>query len=70
MEHLGRSILKREQPETSTDVFRLFFRVVALHGFYGAKLLLDLTEIMVDDVDQMKLVRFVDELQDATILQS
>ena len=70
MEYLGRSILKREQPATSTDVFRLFFRVVALHGFYGAKLLLDLTEIMVDDVDQMKLVRFVDEFQDATILQS
>ena len=70
MAYLGRSILKREQPETSTDVFRLFFRVVALHGFYGAKLLLDLTEIMVDDVDQMKLVRFVDEFQDATILQS
>ena len=70
MEHLGRSILKREQPETSTDVFRLFVRVVALHGVYGAKLLLDLTEIMVDDVDQMKLVRFVDEFQDATILQS
>ena len=70
MEHLGRSILKREQPETSTDVFRLFFRVVALHGLYGAKLLFDLTEIMVDDVDQMKLVRFVDEFQDATILQS
>ena len=70
MEHLGRSILKREQPETSTDVFRLFFRVVALHGFYGAKLLLDLTEIMVDDVDQKKLVRFVDEFQDPTILQS